>query len=172
MLCQACGQAEATVHVTRIVNGEKTESHLCEQCAREQGEAVLLEPVFSFHKLLGGLLEPEADPAPAEAVGRAPVRCPNCGLTFSDFKRLGHLGCSECYETFQKQLEPVLRRIHGSTAHAGKIPARTGGALRRRRELNRLRQELHQAVAKEEYERAAEIRDRIRALERDLRPGG
>lgn len=167
MLCDVCRQAEATVHLTQIVNGEKRESHLCAACAREESDAGWLEPVFSFNKLLGGLLDPEGSPA----LGTAPrprMRCPNCGLTFADFKRLGHLGCSVCYETFDQQLEPVLRRIHGGTTHTGKVPARAGHALRRRREMDRLRQELHAAVAKEEYERAAELRDRLRALEREM----
>ncbi len=165
MLCDACKQAEATVHVTQIVNGEKRESHLCEACARREGEGMWLEPVFSVHKLLGGLLDVEAGGGFGAAPARSRVRCPNCGLTFADFKRLGHLGCSQCYETFDQQLEPVLRRIHGGTTHTGKVPARAGSALRRRREVERLRQELQAAVAKEEYERAAELRDRLRSLE-------
>lgn len=169
MLCDVCKQAEATVHLTQIVNGEKRESHLCEACARSDTEAGWLEPVFSFNKFLGGLLDPETASGLGAGTARARVRCPNCGLTFADFKRLGHLGCSECYETFDQQLEPVLRRIHGGTAHTGKVPAKAGTALRRRREMDRLRQELQAAVAKEEYERAAELRDRLRALEAEGR---
>ncbi|HEY8417180.1 MAG TPA: UvrB/UvrC motif-containing protein [Limnochordales bacterium] len=168
MLCDVCKQAEATVHLTQIVNGEKRESHLCEACARKDSDAAWFEPVFSFNKLLGGLLDPEGATGLGGPPARARVRCPNCGLTFADFKRLGHLGCSECYETFDQQLEPVLRRIHGNTTHTGKVPAKAGSSLRRRREMERLRQELQAAVAKEEYERAAQLRDRLRALEQQL----
>lgn len=166
MLCDNCRQAEATVHVTQFINGEKRESHLCEACARQEGE-MWFEPVFSVNKLLGGLLDLEAGAGVGASPVRTRLRCPNCGLTFADFKRLGHLGCSQCWETFDQQLEPVLRRIQGGTHHTGKVPARAGSALRRRREIERLRQELQAAVAKEEYERAAELRDRLRALERE-----
>jgi len=167
MLCEQCKQAPATVHITQVVNDVRRETHLCEDCAEKAaGDIGSAWTGISFSKLLGGLLAPEsmaglASPSPA-TVGR----CPNCGLTFADFRRLGHLGCSECHVVFSQQLEPVLRRIHGGTVHAGKIPARQAGPLKVRRELEGLRQELKEAIGKEDYERAAVLRDRIRLLER------
>ncbi len=165
MTCDHCKQRPATVHLTRIINGHKTEMHLCQECARERGEmSFLAEPSFTFHNILAGLFEPEGVLGPRTAV-RPKVRCHNCGLSFSDFRRLGQLGCSECYLQFEQELEPLIRRIHGSTRHVGKVPGRVNGEQQRRRELERLRRELQEAVAREEYERAAALRDRIRALE-------
>lgn len=166
MLCDECKIRPATVHFTKVVNQHKTEAHLCQECARKLGDDWLLEPGTTFHHILSGLFE--AEPA-AGAVGALPttkkVRCSNCGLSFADFRRLGHLGCSQCYVEFEQQLEPILRRIHGSIHHTGKVPRRAAAHLQRERKLRLLRQELAEAVAKEDYERAAELRDRIRRLE-------
>lgn len=172
MLCDECKQAQATVHITQIVNDTRREKHLCEDCAgKASGEISMAWPGTSFNKLLGGLLAPESMAGLASAPSSTGGRCPNCGLTFADFRRLGHLGCSECHVAFSEQLEPVLRRIHGSTVHAGKIPSRQAGTLKVRRELEQLRQELSEAIGNEEYERAAELRDRIRVLERQQQNG-
>lgn len=172
MRCDECKQAPATVHITQVVNDMKRESHLCDDCAEKATEDVGMGwPGISFHKLLGGLLAPEGVAGLASAAPKTGGRCPNCSLTFADFRRLGHLGCSECHVAFEQQLEPVLRRIHGGTVHAGKIPAKAAGPLKTRRELDRLRQELNEAIGKEEYERAAALRDRIRVLERQQQNG-
>lgn len=165
MLCDECRQREATVHLTKIVNNEKTEAHLCDECARQRSDQFLIEPSFTFHNILSGLFEPETvglASGSRRVVQR--MRCENCGLSFADFRRLGHLGCSRCYDQFGQQLEPVLRRIHGATRHVGKVPKRAATGLRLRRDLRRLEEELQEAIAKEEYERAAQLRDRIRQL--------
>ena len=94
--------------------------------------------------------------------------CPNCGMRYRDFQQTGKIGCSVCYDTFRAQLEPLLRRIHGSSVHSGKIPHRTGGRLETKHEIEVLRAALKDAVAKEAYEQAAEYRDQIRALEKKL----
>lgn len=170
MLCERCGKRPATVHVTRVVNGDKSEFHLCGECAAQEQEelGISLEPPFSIPHLLGELLNYQPwltgrRGAPAEG-----ARCGRCGLTYEEFTRTGLLGCSQCYEAFGAQMEPLLQRIHGATRHAGKAPRRQEGALSLQRQVERLRQELSAAVAAEEYERAAELRDRIRALERQL----
>jgi len=166
VLCEECRERPAVVHLTKIVNHEKTEAHLCEECARKRSETILTEPSFTFHNILAGLFEPETMGLPAgqqQAVQR--MRCQNCGLSFADFRRLGHLGCSVCYDQFDRQLEPILRRIHGATRHTGNVPRRAAGHLRRQRELRRLQEELQRAIAKEEYEQAAALRDQIRRLQ-------
>lgn len=166
MMCDDCGKRPAAVHISKVINGTKSEAHLCQECAQSQGQlGFMTEPTFTFHNILAGLFEPDAvlHGAKGQAVRN---RCPNCGLTFADFRRLGHLGCDQCYDTFRTELEPLLRRIHGSTAHTGKVPQGVQyGLVRKERELARLQEELHQAVLGEEYERAAELRDTIRALE-------
>jgi protein arginine kinase activator len=89
-------------------------------------------------------------------------------LTFSDFKNSGLLGCGECYRYFQIGLEPLLKKVHGSAAHTGKVPRRTGGKVRIRKEIQDLRRQLQQAIQKEDYEQAANLRDEIRHLEKEL----
>lgn len=166
MMCDDCGKRPAVVHISKVINGNKSEAHLCQECAQSQGQFGFMgEPTFTFHNLLAGLFEPDV----ALKGVKAPTtrsRCPNCGLSFADFRRLGHLGCDQCYDTFQLELEPLLRRIHGSTAHTGKVPqGAKHGMVRKARELRRLQEELQRAVANEEYEKAAELRDSMRELE-------
>ncbi|MGQ9497670.1 MAG: UvrB/UvrC motif-containing protein [Desulfotomaculales bacterium] len=171
MLCEKCKERPATVHYTEIVNNQKREMHLCEVCAREEGMGSFgFFPQLDLHNFLAGILEPE--PAGIK-VRPSAVRCPACNLTEREFAAQGLLGCGECYNHFGTRLEPVLRRIHGAATHVGKKPARTAPASCRRtagqdagaEEIARLKAELAEAVAREEFERAAELRDRIRALE-------
>lgn len=171
MLCEQCKQRPATVHITKVINNQKTEKHLCEVCAQESGNelGLLFEPNFSFHNLLAGLLEGEAG-IKKGALNSPAVdlkgKCPSCGLTFTDFRQIGRLGCSDCYAGFGSSLDPLLRRIHGSTAHTGKVPKRAGGRIRVKKEIELLRKKLQEAVQREAYEEAAKIRDEIRAKER------
>lgn len=167
MMCEQCGKRPATVHITQVINGVMNEKHLCEECAEAQGQlSFMMQPTFTFHNLLAGLFEPGKEFA---GLVRPRNRCPNCGLTFADFRRLGHLGCDQCYDTFDMELENLIRRIHGSTTHTGKVPMnRRHGTAYKQRELERLREALQEAVAKEEYEKAADLRDQIRRLEREL----
>jgi protein arginine kinase activator len=168
MLCQECGKRPSTLHFTKIVNGEKTEFHLCESCAREKGEFISgTSNGFSIHNLLSGLL----DFPPSGSVSGAKsgtVRCDNCGLTYAQFSKLGRFGCSSCYKHFGESLDPLFKRVHGNTVHVGKVPKRTGGLIRHRREIEKLKQELAYRIEREEFEHAAKIRDRIRELERNL----
>ena len=160
MQCQSCGLRPATVHVTRIVQGQVEQAHLCAACAQENGEIEIANPVALLQSLL------------ANFAGQGPTlktetekRCPSCGFRFSEFRETGRLGCPSCYGNFRDELEPLLRRLHGTTEHRGKLPARRGGAFQRDRRLQALRRDLHEAVAREEYERAAALRDEIRQLE-------
>jgi protein arginine kinase activator len=163
MQCEHCGKRPAVVHFTEIVNNKKSEDHVCEQCAEERGYHVpLLKSTFSVGDLLAGMVDQPGQGEEAK-VGR--VQCPRCGLVYSEFKESGRLGCSECYATFRSQLRPLLRRIHGSTKHVGKAPARDTERVALRREVQRLYEELQRAVEREEFENAAGLRDQIRAME-------
>jgi protein arginine kinase activator len=167
MMCDECREQPATVMVTRIVNGEKTESCLCQECARKQNKLGFLSDTgFTFHNILAGLFEPEVV-FPDAVSAKSKVRCANCGLSFSDFRRLGQLGCSECYTQFEAQLDPIIRRIHGDAQHTGKTPVRSR-ASSLLGELEQSRRELREAIDREAYEQAAELRDRIKALEKQL----
>lgn len=103
-----------------------------------------------------------------DKVGR--VQCPGCGMYYSTFRETGHLGCAACYASFRQSLRPLLRRIHGEPRHLGKAPHRDGERFARRREMQRLHEELERAIGREDYERAAALRDSIRQLEQTSSP--
>lgn len=168
MICQECGQRQATLHFTKIINGEKTEFHICEVCAKEKGEAVPgVDNTFSIHNLLSGLLNFDS-PGFSQKTTQ-PLRCNSCGLTYSQFSRSGRFGCSTCYETFGERLEPIFRRVHsGNVSHYGKIPRRSGSVIQMKRELDHLKKKLQTSIVNEEFELAAQLRDEIRQLESKL----
>ncbi|WP_372998542.1 UvrB/UvrC motif-containing protein [Lutispora sp.] len=164
MICNECGKRPATVHITKIENGKKTNMHLCEQCALAKG-ALSMNTGFSINDLLAGMLN-TGTPLPIKVDFMDDPSCPVCGMKYSRFRETGRFGCGSCYKSFGDRLTPLFRRIHGNINHTGKIPQRTGGRLKIMREMESLKAELANAVKREEYEKAAEIRDKIRALEK------
>ncbi|QAY67825.1 UvrB/UvrC motif-containing protein [Paenibacillus protaetiae] len=169
MICQECGKRPATLHFTKIVNGEKTEFHICEACAREKGESLPGAPNgFSIHSLLSGLLDFEPAGAAGGGVKPKAARCDECGLTYAQFSKIGRFGCSSCYKHFADHLDPLLKRVHGNTVHVGKIPKRYGGQIQYKREIEQLRRDMQGRIEREEFESAALIRDRIRELEKKI----
>lgn len=165
MLCQNCNEKNATVHLTRIVNGEKTEIYLCEQCARERGELNFVSDPFSIHNLLAGILVPDFQPE-RNFIQQKTDACGTCNMSFSEFGKVGRFGCSECYDEFEPRIAQLMRRIHGGEQHTGKVPQRQGKTLLVKKEIDQLRHELQIAIIKEEFERAAQLRDRIYELEK------
>lgn len=163
MVCDHCGEHEAEVHLTQIVNNEMTTRHLCARCATDlgvQAGAPLAKlPLTDFLAQMG-----KGVAVDAEAGTAGP--CSFCSTSVEDFKRTGRLGCPHCYAVYEAQLRGLLRRIHGSTQHVGKIylPPTAEEADRTAR-LAGLRRKLQRAVDSEDFERAAELRDEIRALE-------
>lgn len=164
MICSECGKRPATVHITKIENGKKTDMHLCEQCAMTKG-ALSINAGFSINDLLTGILKNGA-PFPIKMDFMDDPICPVCGIKYSRFRETGRFGCGSCYKTFGDRLTPLFRRIHGNISHTGKIPKRAGVKLKAVRELETLKNELAIAIRNEEYEKAAEIRDKIRALDK------
>ncbi len=163
MQCQICGKKPAIVHFTEIVNNKKSEFHVCEKCAEEKGYHVPLgKAKMSIGDLVAGMVDQAMGPEEVK-VGR--VQCPSCHMVYSTFKETGRLGCAECYHTFRVQLRPLLRRIHGSTKHVGKVPTRDAARVAARREVQRLHEAMQRAVEQEEFEKAAELRDRIKKME-------
>jgi len=163
MLCDICKKNPATVHLTEIVDEQMSELHLCEECARKKSSQ--MESQFGLSDLLAGLADFEK---PSEEKELAALKCPNCELTYKDFKKIGRLGCGECYIAFKKFLTPLLKRIHGSGAHCGKCPAKTSiikPARKKTLDLQELRCRLQKAVEMEAYEEAAKIRDQIKELQ-------
>lgn len=163
MLCSLCKQKNATVHLTQIAGEKMQKVDLCEDCAKEKG---MDDPAsFSLADMLLGL---GASQEMEEAAGSSDAACPNCGFTQADFKKTGRLGCSECYETFAEGLETLLKSMHKGTRHVGKVPA----GLRRTQDLqlrlNQLQSKLDKAVADENFEEAAVLRDDIKKIRGDL----
>lgn len=159
MQCQMCQEKEATIHLTEISEGVRTEMHLCEHCAEEEGIAVKSQ--ISLNELLSSLLA--AQPADSELYGdSAKSTCPHCAFTLDQFRKEPVLGCPYDYEVFEKSLAPLIEKAHdGHSRHCGKVPAKTPTDTRKQIELMRLRQQLETAVNSEDYETAAELRDKI-----------
>lgn len=173
MICQECNERPATFHFTKVVNGEKTEIHICEHCAHENSSMFIDNSTgFSINNLLAGLLnlEPSINKTQQDIFKKNEVlQCSRCQMTFQQFTKVGRFGCSECYKTFNKQINPILRRVHsGNTVHAGKIPERIGGSIHVRKRIELLKQNIKELIQEEEFEKAAEIRDEIRSLELKL----
>jgi len=160
MKCQSC-PSPATLHITEIVKGTATEHHFCEECAQ-----LYLNQAESK----SGDMAP-GEPADADTESNLSdvdqLSCPNCGITFKEFRKQGRLGCPHDYVVFQDELLPLLESIHGNTEHHGKVPRHTPDKSRKQYRLIKLRGDLKTAVAEESYERAAKIRDEIQALERE-----
>lgn len=169
MLCEECKSRPASVHVTKIVNNQKVQQYLCRECARAEWEdmGLFMQPHLSVQSLLSGLLS-GMEGAKVETSARTQLRCGTCGLSFGEFARTGFLGCGECYRQFNDELRPVYKRIHGDYEHRGKVPLRVGGRARATRRMDALRTELQECVAREDYEKAAQLRDRIKALQEEL----
>ena len=164
MSCDQCREREAVIHLTQIVNEQVTTLHLCERCAAEKGVespgAVTKTPLGSFLAAMGKNL-PETVP-----MARTGENCPRCGASLQDFRESGRLGCPECYRAFEAPLRDLLRRLHGSTHHVGERYAeRDGEAAEGRQKTAELREQLRLAVETENFELAAELRDRLRVLE-------
>lgn len=178
MVCQECQKRSAALHFTKVIDGEKTEVHLCEVCAQDKGESFLSNEAsaFSFNNLLSGLLNisPVIKKAnQAQQAEKEAIYCSNCQLTFSRFMKLGKFGCPHCYEAFREEFPTILKRLHsGNTVHQGKLPEREGGTIHVKRKINDLRAELKKLIENEEFEQAATIRDQIRSLEHDINGQG
>ena len=170
MICDDCGKKEAVVHIVQIGPNGRVEKNLCEDCAQKYGNTMFApqERAMSVNDFLKGVFSNTPRPREEDTPEAEELVCPNCGMRYRDFQQTGKIGCSVCYATFRRQLEPILRRIHGSSTHSGKIPHRTGGTLETKHQINLLRARQQEAVEQENYELAAECRDRIRALEQQL----
>jgi protein arginine kinase activator len=162
MLCDICGKNQATVHLTEIIDDQMTELHLCEECARQK--SAQMEQQFGLSGLLAGLAEFEKPLAKEKEL--VTVKCASCGLSYADFKKIGRLGCGECYSAFKKYLGPLLKRIHGSSMHVGKSPLKVTKLSKKEIGMQDLRTKLQLAIETEEFEEAARIRDQIKELEK------
>ena len=166
MLCQACKERSATIHLTEINNGQRCETHLCRRCAQQQGLSIQSKIPLNelMTSLLGSQQEKASQTGSDAAAGTAEQPCPNCGMTLKQFAKKPLLGCANDYKEFQPQLLPLIEQSHnGKSCHCGKVPTRICEDDRREIERNKLRRQLEEAIKNEDYETAAELRDRIQA---------
>ena len=155
MMCESCGEYEANVHVTHVINGVARELHVCEECATKSG--INVQSPLSLTDILMGLgaLE-EAEEAGPEKT------CPFCKLGIGEFKKSSMLGCPVCYEAFGNELKTLLGGMQKGSKHAGKMPASYAVRKEKNTAIAALQKELDSAVASEDYEKAARVRDQIR----------
>lgn len=185
MLCSNCGKNEANVRYTRIINGEKTEYRLCEECAKKAGlEDIDFSMPIDFSNFLSDFFEDEALLPSFNKVNE--LICPGCGLKFDDFVKNGKFGCSECYETFEDKLNSIIKNLHGSSRHVGRRPRNILDGKKesfnkdkekeneitvsekddKESKIDKLNKDLKLAIKEERYEDAAKIRDELKFLGR------
>lgn len=172
MLCEKCKKRTATVFYNENINGKTRAYSLCAECAAKMREMGELQDVTS---MVGSFADPFSElhdqlfsgffgiPTPHGITTEK--KCPVCGTTYSDIANSGKVGCPTCYEAFESELAHLIQSVHGTTTHTGCVPSRHRAKKERHEKLCALRQELEKAVSAEEYERAAKLRDEIRALE-------
>jgi protein arginine kinase activator len=178
MLCQQCQKAQATVHIDEVKSfhgpgapeNEVDEHHLCETCSQN----IDLPHIAVQQKTMDEvwkLLQISALKAHKKQ-GRETLTCSSCGTTLDSLRRKGRVGCQTCYLTFSEYLEGLLERMHGATHHEGRIPGVDEEETRRRRAIDEAETALERAVADEDFERAAELRDELKQLLDAERSGG
>jgi protein arginine kinase activator len=161
MDCDICGK-HAKVHLTQLVGGQIKKIALCDDCAKEKG---VTDPTgFALAEMLLGKTPGKVVPA-APAVAGSGRRCPSCGFTLEDLRRIRRFGCAECYTTFRDDVNQMLRGMHKGFKHCGKVPAGLMELHERTQRLEELRGKLDQAITSENYEEAAGLRDEIRQIE-------
>jgi protein arginine kinase activator len=161
MLCDVCKCNDATVFLTQILEGKMQKVNLCDACSKEKG---VQDPTgFALADLLLGI-------GAAEEIekGSTTQKCPVCGFTQADFKKTGRLGCSMCYRTFEEGLGALLKAMHKGTEHVGKLPQRAYREIELSDKMRALNDDLKKAVAEENYETAASLRDQIKRLEHQM----
>jgi protein arginine kinase activator len=161
MNCEDCKKKQAAVNFTQIINNQKTVLHLCRSCAEKRGfTAHQSESAHGFG--VENLVSKIANEYEEESNA---VTCSRCGLKYIDFKASGRLGCGHCYTAFGDRLDDLLRKIHGSDYHIGKMPRKLEPEIAQSRQVESLRKEMELAIKREEFEKAAKLRDRIKQLE-------
>ena len=168
MLCEKCKKRTATVFYNENINGKVRSFSLCGDCAAKMREKGELQDVTS---MVGSFADPFSElqdhffgnffglPTLPYAEEKA---CPTCGTTYREIAKTGLVGCPDCYKTFDTELERTIGAAQGATSHKGAVPARNRAKQKLEEELKTLREKLDAAVAKEEYEEAAKLRDEIR----------
>lgn len=158
-LCDICGKKEATLVVRQLdKDGKATDLNVCAECAKKRGLTGVEESLPESGAVITEL-KSKVDDSDAKVV------CMRCGMSFAEFKRVGKLGCADCYQAFAEKLRPIIRRLHGSVQHIGKTANQGRKRAQEHLEIQRLRAELEKAIKQEDYEKAAALRDRLKRRE-------
>lgn len=172
MQCDYC-ESKASVFFTQIIDGQTKKSSLCEKCATEQGvtdpEGFLIGHIQPVEHKGKPVPAAKTEGKPASAPVSHPI-CPGCGFAFDDLKKTGRLGCSECYQFFRQEIKHSLGGMHKGISHHGRVPEGMLEAFEKRQKLEKLQLEMDEAIADENYEKAASLRDQIRQLKQADEP--
>jgi len=164
MLCEKCHNKPATVHMQQIVNGQKTEMHLCQDCSTQMDSPISIEALFNG--LLGSFLSMAVEKQSNQRPDVHYEPCPTCGMTYDGFKNGGgKLGCEVCYTVFSRELDAILKNVQASVKHEGKYPQKFGRGMFQEKEAVRLRALMRRAIEEENFEEAARLRDEVKDLE-------
>ena len=167
MMCDECGQNQATIHIATIIGGKKKDENLCPQCWQKRNAQLLggLAVGDLLSKLLGAKPKSETSEQDASQETEAPdVVCPGCGMSLKEFQKSGKVGCADCYAAFGDKMKQTLKSIHGHARHVGKVPEYLAAEVSTQRRMDDLRRQMDAAVAEEDFERAAVLRDEIKEL--------
>lgn len=172
MLCHDCKKREAHVHLTQIANNRKSVLSLCKECAAARGFHSPLDNVpFPLADILSGLVKEIS--TGNKQIPQDDLQCTMCGQTFDEFTRQGRFGCGQCYDAFRSRLEPIMRKIHGASLHRGLQPdvpriTESDPKVMPIQEETRLETELKKAIEMEDFERAAELRDKLQSVRENV----
>lgn len=170
MMCDECGIRPANIRLMTIVNGEKKERNLCSECLAKSQK--LKNDFSSLSGHLSGLLDALKSSAVRSEEAIPDIVCTRCGMTYERFHKEGMVGCAQCYNDFREPLQKLMSRVHGHTQHVGREPGGADNQLSVKLKVEKLKQELKKAIADEEYETAASLRDQIRALNAQIHGEG
>lgn len=151
MNCEICGAGDGKIKYTQMINGEKIEFHICEACAKKKG----------FHPM-GGVEQGKTVEGTTEDLEQE--KCPVCGWQLADVEKNGKLGCPQCYNSFRAYIVKLVEEVHGCSKHKGKAPVFDKRKLALKMEIREVKRELETAIKKEEYQLAAQLRDKIKNL--------
>lgn len=157
MLCDRCGKNKASVIYEENINGEKKKVNLCSNCSKKLG-------IFNMDFMDNMFMSFFDEPVSVERERLKEIKCDKCGYTFSNYANTGLLGCAECYNTFKEKLEPVLQKLHGKSYHIENKKTYVNNSNKANNKLDELKDKLKECIEKEEYEKAAVIRDEIKKL--------
>lgn len=176
MKCENCGENEASVKYTQIINGQKNKMFLCDRCSEELGiNNINFNMPIDFSSFLSDFFEDVSNQSLLSGIGKNTneIICSKCGLNFNEFMNTGKFGCSNCYDDFEDKIDPIIKNIQGTNRHFGRLGNVIEGNVinnknkesindNKKERIEELKQQLKQAIREERYEDAAKIRDELK----------